>query len=142
LKQSLSIGAIFIDTGAFVARILRDDQFHEEASKGWLMIQHIQGPIYSSEHILDETATLIARRAGYDIASEWLHRHLKSKLIAWLSTRETDLFEATNLMKKYSDQKISFTDCLSFVLMKREGCKTVFTFDKHFQRAGFNLFSS
>jgi predicted nucleic acid-binding protein len=43
-------------------------------------------------------------------------------------------------MRKYSDQAISFTDCVSFVLMRREGIKRAFSFDKHFRYAGFTLF--
>ncbi|RLB20138.1 MAG: VapC toxin family PIN domain ribonuclease, partial [Deltaproteobacteria bacterium] len=34
----------------------------------------------------------------------------------------------------------SFTDCVSFVLMKSQNIKRVFTFDQHFQIAGFQIF--
>jgi predicted nucleic acid-binding protein len=30
------------------------------------------------------------------------------------------------------------TDCISFVLMKKYGIQTAFTFDRHFVQAGFN----
>jgi uncharacterized protein len=41
------------------------------------------------------------------------------------------------MRRKYSDQRVSFTDCISFVLMKRERVKIAFTFDRHFSLAGF-----
>ncbi len=37
-------------------------------------------------------------------------------------------------------QAISFTDSVSFVLMRREGIKRALSFDKHFRHAGFALF--
>ena len=52
------------------------------------------------------------------------------------STRDDEL-EAIRLLRKYADQGVSFTDCVSFVLMKRCRIATAFTFDHHFERAGF-----
>jgi len=33
----------------------------------------------------------------------------------------------------------SFFDCVGFAVMKRLGIKTAFTFDKHFEEAGFKV---
>jgi len=41
-----------------------------------------------------------------------------------------------------SDQSISFTDCVSFVLMRRESIARVFGFDRQFQAAQFKLWPS
>jgi uncharacterized protein len=41
------------------------------------------------------------------------------------------------MLHKYADQRVSFTDCISFVMMKRERVKIAFTFDRHFSLAGF-----
>jgi predicted nucleic acid-binding protein len=40
---------------------------------------------------------------------------------------------------KFSDQKVNFTDALSFVLMKRANITEAFTFDHHFSIAGFQV---
>ncbi len=45
--------------------------------------------------------------------------------------------QAIELFEKYADQKVSFTDCISFVLMKKAGLNKAFTFDRHFRLAGF-----
>jgi predicted nucleic acid-binding protein len=42
-------------------------------------------------------------------------------------------------MRKFADQGMSFTDCVSFAIMRRRRIRTVFTFDRHFQQAGFRL---
>ena len=36
-------------------------------------------------------------------------------------------------------QGVSFTDCISFVLMAGHGIRTAFSFDNHFLLAGFEI---
>jgi len=45
-------------------------------------------------------------------------------------------------MRKYADKEISFTDCVSFAIMRRVGIRTAFTFDRHFRDAGFQIIST
>jgi predicted nucleic acid-binding protein len=52
---------------------------------------------------------------------------------------DNDLQSAFVQMRKFADQADSFTDCLSFVLMKKERVRDVFGFDSHFVAAGFRL---
>jgi hypothetical protein len=52
----------------------------------------------------------------------------------------TVIYKAIGFFEKYSDQHLSFTDCVSFVLMKIKKIKRVFTFDHHFQLAGFQIY--
>jgi predicted nucleic acid-binding protein len=42
-------------------------------------------------------------------------------------------------LDKFGDQQLSFTDYLSFTLMRRNGIQVVFGFDGHFELAGFEL---
>ncbi|MEI9898572.1 MAG: hypothetical protein WDN28_33130 [Chthoniobacter sp.] len=63
----------------------------------------------------------------------------QSKAIEWLRPAPEDLAKAAKLMRKYADQSVSFTDCVSFVLMRREAITRVFGFDRHFQAAQFKL---
>lgn len=59
-------------------------------------------------------------------------------LVILRSGQEEELM-AIDLFEKYADQGVSFTDCLSFVLMDKRKLKRVFSFDQHFERAGFTL---
>lgn len=45
-------------------------------------------------------------------------------------------------MRKYADKNISFTDCVSFAIMRRFRIRMVFTFDRHFRDAGFQVIST
>lgn len=50
-----------------------------------------------------------------------------------------DELQALDMWEKYADQDLSFTDCISFSLMRSNKIKRVFSFDRHFEFAGFKL---
>lgn len=51
---------------------------------------------------------------------------------------ERELFdEGVELYRKRQDKSWSLTDCISFVVMKREGIKEALTGEGHFEQAGF-----
>lgn len=50
-----------------------------------------------------------------------------------------DWRRAIQMVRKYGDQGISCTDCLSFAIMRRLGIKKVLGFDRRFAAAGFSL---
>ena len=52
---------------------------------------------------------------------------------------QKDELKALNYFNKHADQNVSFTDCISFVLMRREKIHRAFSFDRHFEFAGFDL---
>lgn len=130
--------SLFVDTGAFLAKEIASDQHHAAANTFWQKIARDRPRLYSSEHVLDETATLLARRTSYAWAAQWGHDVLSAG-IEWLPSESQDLLDAFGLMKKFADQAVSFTDSLSFVLMKKAGVRDVFGFDGHFAAAGFRL---
>jgi len=55
---------IYIDTGAFLARYLSKDQYHGEAHAFWDSIRRKSETCVTSNFVLDETFTLLGRRAG------------------------------------------------------------------------------
>jgi uncharacterized protein len=129
---------LFVDTGAFVAKEIAADQFHQDALRGWAETEKHNYRLFSSEHVFDECATLFSGRTTYAWAAEWGADVLDAE-IDWLRAEPEEWQKALVLMRKYSDQGVSFTDCLSAVLMKREGLKLVFGFDRHFEDMGFRL---
>jgi predicted nucleic acid-binding protein len=56
-----------------------------------------------------------------------------------LRATKDDEAAALNLLVKFVDQSIGFVDCLSFALMRRHRIPTAFSFDRHFESAGFPL---
>ncbi len=126
---------VFIDTGAFLARYLARDEHHKNALAAWKELAGAR--LFTSNHVLDETATLLGRRAGHSFAADRLENIYASQAIEILYGTRADELEALRWFRKFCDQKVSFTDCLSFALMKRLGIPSAFTFDQHFTQAGF-----
>jgi predicted nucleic acid-binding protein len=78
---------IFVDTGAFIARHLRTDQYHLQAKKGWGTIARRGWRCVTSNFVLDETFTLLARRASYAFAVERARNILASESWRWFDRR-------------------------------------------------------
>lgn len=130
---------LLVDSGAFYAQRDPGDQHHAGAKAGFELLATVANDIYSSEHILDETLTLLARRESYAYAAATGEELLSSRVVRWLDATPAEWRSAVRLMRKYADQAVSFTDCLSFALMQREKINHVFGFDRHFEAAGFRL---
>jgi len=130
---------IFIDTGAFLARYVERDEHHDAATKQWQTLRNDRRRCFTSNFVLDETITLLARRSTYQFAAERARNLLESTSLAILRPNRNDEFVALKLFEKYADQSVSYTDCVSFALMERENIKRAFSFDRHSRIAGFEV---
>jgi len=129
---------IFVDTGAFLARYVSQDQHHAKARRGWKALGKAKSPLFTSSFVLDETFTLLARRASYAFAAERAEAIYGSRVLTILRPDASDEAAALVLFRKLADQEVSFTDCVSFALMRRHRLTRAFTFDRHFAAAGFS----
>jgi predicted nucleic acid-binding protein len=132
---------IFVDTGAFLGRYLANDQHHQDAQSLWQKVRQQRMPCVTSNFVLDETFTLLARRGSYRFAAEKARTINVSEAFQIFRPDAKDERAAVELMEKFADQGVSFTDCVSFVLMRKASLEQVFTFDDHFERAGFASWS-
>lgn len=130
---------IFIDTGAFVARHLPRDQHHRAAVNGWKQLARRGWRCLTTSFVLDETVTLLARRAGARFAAERARAMLTSERLTIVRPTADDELLAIELLEKFEDKDPSFTDCVSFVAMRARGVQRAFAFDRHFREAGFAL---
>ena len=74
---------IFVDTGALLARFVARDQHHTRAQRAWKQLRRNEWQSYTSNFVLNETFTLLARRTTYDFAAEraatsWYLGHSRS----------------------------------------------------------------
>ena len=130
---------IFVDAGAFLARFLSRDQHHALAIRSWEKLERTRDDCVTSNVVLVGAFTLLARRAGYSFAAERARRLLAAREMTFLRPEADDDQAALEWFEKFADQKVGFADCISFALMRRHRITRVFTFDAHFQRAGFDV---
>ncbi|HEY7337513.1 MAG TPA: PIN domain-containing protein [Bryobacteraceae bacterium] len=127
----------FVDTSVFLALYLEDDQYHDAAVREWARRGR---SVATSNHVLDEMATTLARRAGYRFATDRVAEIYSAPTIEIVQSTREDELEALSWMRKYADQGVSFTDCTSFAIMQRRRIRAALTFDRHFRAAGFSVF--
>ncbi|HLF86471.1 MAG TPA: type II toxin-antitoxin system VapC family toxin [Nitrospiria bacterium] len=130
---------IFIDTSAFYALEDADDQHHEKAQSIKRRFQEERPMLFTTHHILAESVTLIGSRLLPHRAITFARHLLLSRIIRIVRTDEEIEQAALNVYERFDDPRLSFTDCLSFTVMRALGITTAFGFDRHFERAGFLL---
>ena len=131
---------IFVDTSAFLALFHIRDGEHQRALDTWGKIKENEKAFITTNHVLDELATLLGRKTNFNYSVRKMRRIYSSDIQIERPSEEDELnSNALGYFEKYTDQKISFTDCLSFVIMKKFAIKKVFTFDHHFSYAEFEI---
>ena len=130
---------IFVDTGAFLGRYLVNDQHHAEAVSLWEKVRADRERCVTSNLVLSETITLLGRRASHKFAAEKAKLIYASSNFEIMRPTDKDEHNALQWFDKFADQEVSFTDCVSFALMRKARLQGAFSFDQHFERAGFKL---
>ena len=133
---------IFVDTSAWYANEVEDDQNHFRARKFLKneLAANKYGLLVTSDYVLDETLTLLRTRRGIKAALGFINKVRKSESlqIVWIGNEIFD--NAVEVLSKSGErQDFSFTDCTSFSIMKDLSITDAYSFDSHFQKAGFNM---
>lgn len=129
----------FVDTGAWIALADRNDQHHDSAQDLYNAIQKRNIPLVITDYIFDETVTWLHYKIGHDIACGWGNKMLNSHMVGIVKISDGHINPAWDIFQKYYDQKFSFTDCVSFAVMKSLGIDTAFAYDSHFSTMGFHV---
>ncbi len=128
---------LFVDTGAFYARYVAGDQYHQEAHTLWEKVRQEKLACLTSNFVLAELVTLIAYCFGSSQALTTAREIYDSGAIEiYRPTLENEM-RGLDFIARFSDQRISMTDAVSFAVMEKQDLTTAFTFDHHFEIAGF-----
>ena len=130
---------IFVDTSAWVAVGSVDDERHARAKAEWDRLITEQAQLVTSNYVISETITTVQGFAGHARAVELGEQLFNSQSLRRVRVDEALERTAWLLFKKYDDQEFSFIDCSSFAVMKAQGMKKAFAFDRDFRIAGFQL---
>ena len=128
---------IFVDTSGFYALLAQRDPKHEAASRILRKAKSEQRRLVTTDYVMNETATLLKARGEGRLAGPLFERVFQSSAcqLQWTDAERFDAVRAFFL--KHSDQNWSFTDCVSFCIMKELRLVEALTTDSHFGQAGF-----
>jgi len=131
---------LFLDSGAFIARSLKDDRYHAAAIGVFDGISKARHPfrlLYTSNYVVAETVTFLLYEAGGRVAVSVLGLIRSSPSLRVLHVSEEVEGEADTAFRRYASSRVSYTDCTTQILMQREGIDTVFSFDRDLETLGF-----
>lgn len=145
--------AIFIDSGVFIALLVRSDDHHLRARELYTELVERRVPLVTTNHIVDETCTYLLYHysTGHQLALRFgqFIREAPSMCLEEQARQKTEgglivLYAspaiehaAWDISGRYETAGFSFTDCVSFAAMQALGIKKAFTFDKHYDTMGF-----
>jgi uncharacterized protein len=126
-----------MDASAWIALLDADDNHHELASRTYpRLLQDYQG-VLMTNLLVSEVYASVRRNVGHKVAIEFLDAiHASPRFHIIQSTAELET-QAQQLLRQYDDQVFSYTDAVSFALMRERKITDAFTFDHHFDVLGF-----
>lgn len=127
----------FVDTSGYFALLVRGDDKHDRAAAILSDAERKRRRFVTTDYVLDETITLLGARGHRHLIPSFLGATLNSTAcrVEW-TTRER-FAETAAFALRHADKHWSFTDCLSFVVMKQRRLSEALTTDVHFEEAGF-----
>lgn len=131
---------VFVDTGAWVALAINSDDHHADAVKIYPDLLKKYQKLITTNLVTAETYIILRKYGAQEGALTFLEKIAQSPRIEKVYSNFELEDEAFNLLKQFGDQDFSFTDAVSFCLMKKRRINRAFTFDRHFKIAGFNIF--
>lgn len=130
---------LFVDSSGWIAISATGDRFYDRAARSFAATRDKPLQMITSDYVLDESFTHLQRHFGHRGAVEFGRWLLGNDRIE-VARVDDDIWEAAWAMfQAYEDKEWSFTDCTSFVLMQRRQLYRAFSFDHHFEQAGFQL---
>ncbi len=126
--------ALFVDTSAWFSSINARDPDHERLQA--ILDAYAALPL-TSTYVFDEIITLTRVRLGHRIARLVGKTLLDPKPVTLLHVTPSDERAAWKLFEKRADKSYSFTDCTSFIVMRRQKIGLALTLDRHFAQEGF-----
>ncbi len=124
----------FVDASFLIALLRKGDALHQRATV-WQTA--MKGSLLTTDYVLVEvmdalSAPLLRLAAASSVAV--LRRRPVMRIVPATTALLDDGLE---WFTRHQDKRWSLTDCISFVVMQKEGGAEALTSDHHFEQAGF-----
>jgi predicted nucleic acid-binding protein len=125
---------IFLDSSAIFALADRRDIYHAAALRMFNKAENDGEELLTHSYAIVESAALLERRLGLQVALEFL-KEVTKFIIIWV---DEDLHNASvSLLAKSKITHLSLVDAVSFQVMQQNGIKRYMGFDQHFKEGKF-----
>lgn len=131
---------VIADTSGLYAMVDRKDPHHRQAAQ-FVKAHAAAGVLVVSNHIFDETMTLVKVRLGIEIALRLGIRLRNSRFVELVTFTTAEEMETWRIFSQYTDKAWSYTDCSCLVLAQERNLQYAFTFDHHFKQMGLMAIS-
>lgn len=128
---------LFLDTTVLVGAADARDECHAD---GRAVLQAVAtgkpGMAITSDYVLDETLTILARERGIGPARavDFVRRVVSSPRVKVVSADPEDFAQALGEFARQGAMGLSFTDTMSLVVMKGQGCTLICSHDSGFDK--------
>jgi predicted nucleic acid-binding protein len=128
------MNVVFADAFYFVARLNRRDTHHDRVVA---FSREFRSRLLTTDWVLVEVADALAKSDSRPRLQEFV-LHLRQSSSCEVVPASRELFDrALQLYHQHADKEWTFTDCVSFVVMRERGITSALTEDHHFEQAGF-----
>ena len=129
---------LFVDTGAWFALADKSDQYHNQAIEIYSDLLR-DYRLLTTNLVIAESYTLMRYALGHQAAIHFVDNIEASPRVIKIYSNSIQEEQAIEVLRQYHDQDFSYTDAVSFAVMKQYGAVEAFSFDQHFITAGFIL---
>jgi len=135
----MATSQVYVDTSAWIALVDKSERRHKDVSDAYRKLLRGTQMLVTSDLVLAESQILLRRRLNFSAAETFLDSANTSPSIEIIFMDHSLEQVAKELLKKFRDQELSFTDAASFAIMKARRIHRALTLDQHFQLAGFKM---
>lgn len=125
---------LFVDTSAWAAQVNRRDEGHVRVRD---FLRGYKGRLVTTNFVFDETITLCNARMNHRAALLIGEALRDPDAVDLVRIEPEDEDAAWELFGARDGRQLSFTDCTSFVLLRRLGIPDVLSLDEDFRTEGF-----
>ncbi|MGQ0649581.1 MAG: type II toxin-antitoxin system VapC family toxin [Gemmatimonadaceae bacterium] len=130
---------LFIDTSAWYPAIVASHPDHAVIARVLEDAVRAGHRLVTTNLVVMETHALLLHRVGRAIALTFARTIYEPPMLVVPSTPDLEKRAVADWLGKYVDQDFSFTDAVSFSVMKTRGIAGALSLDRHFGSAGFSM---
>ena len=119
----------FVDSSAIVAMVDANDNTHGAAVSAYAELLQQGYKLFTTNHVIAETADLLDAGVGPDIARRWLRDH---RLPIYHADEQDERRAKALVISSRSPRGLSYVDAVSLVVMEKFGVADAFAVDPHF----------